>query len=150
MAYDSFSQRIKEYRMSRDTGMTQEDLAQILNVSKQTISAWERGASEPSIKEIPGMADMLGISAAWLFGTPGASMYKNEGNKELDHLLKIKAEDQTTMDNAPRESVNGSLYPVYTEDQLDKRMAMIAKALDMFDEGKIDQDMLKLIVESLR
>lgn len=44
-------------------GMTQKQLAQMLNVSDKAISRWERDESQPDLTLIPVMADIFGVTA---------------------------------------------------------------------------------------
>lgn len=41
--------------------MTQEDLARQLNVTRQTVSSWEKGRTEPDIKTIYRISEILGV-----------------------------------------------------------------------------------------
>ena len=55
-------------RLRNDEKMTQTDLAQVLHVSKKTISHWEIGYSEPSIAQLIALADFFNISLDHLIG----------------------------------------------------------------------------------
>lgn len=57
---------IYEYRLK--CGYTQKELADMLGVSVQTISKWERGASAPDISVLPKIAGVFHISIDALFG----------------------------------------------------------------------------------
>lgn len=46
----------------KEKGMTQLELAEILNVSDRTISKWERGAGFPDVSLLTPLADALGLS----------------------------------------------------------------------------------------
>ena len=61
-----FSRRLKEERESK--GLTQVDLANKLNISKQTVYKYERGIAIPSVPTLLEMADMLDCSMDYLFG----------------------------------------------------------------------------------
>lgn len=58
--------RIKELRKKKD--LTQEKLAEYLNVSFQAVSKWETGASSPDLSMIVPLARLLGVSTDALFG----------------------------------------------------------------------------------
>ena len=58
--------KIKELRKKKD--MTQEKLAEYLNVSFQAISKWETGVASPDVSMIVPLARLLGVSADELFG----------------------------------------------------------------------------------
>ena len=55
------SQNIR--RLRKEKGMSQEQLAQALHVTRQTVSAWERGIAQPGL-------DVLGQIAQLLAGLP--------------------------------------------------------------------------------
>lgn len=58
--------RIGQYR--RKLGMTQEALAQKLDVTNQAVSKWESDQCCPDISLLPRMADIFGITTDELFG----------------------------------------------------------------------------------
>ena len=58
--------KIKELRIAEN--LTQEKLAEELNVSFQSISRWENGISTPDISLIPVIARYFGVSTDHLFG----------------------------------------------------------------------------------
>lgn len=53
---------IKELR--KEKGLTQEQLAEILNVSGGTVSRWETGTNMPDISLLASMADTLGVNTS--------------------------------------------------------------------------------------
>ncbi len=57
---------IKKLRMKHN--MTQERLAEYLNVSYQTVSKWENGISFPSVALIPSIANVFNVSIDELYG----------------------------------------------------------------------------------
>ena len=58
--------RIKRLRRERD--LTQEKLANYLNVSFQAVSKWETGAAEPNISMLAPLAKLLNVTADELLG----------------------------------------------------------------------------------
>jgi transcriptional regulator with XRE-family HTH domain len=59
--------RLRKARL--ETKLTQVEVAATLDVSRQTISAWERGQSQPSLPEFRELAQLYGVSAdLLLFG----------------------------------------------------------------------------------
>ena len=57
--------KIKELRRKR--GITQERLAEYLNISSQAVSKWENGAALPDISLVPQLVSFFGVSADELF-----------------------------------------------------------------------------------
>ena len=59
------NERIREAR--KKCGLSQIDLADAMEVSRQTVSKWETGESAPEIAKLPQLAAVLGVSLDWLF-----------------------------------------------------------------------------------
>ena len=60
----SLGETIKEHRTR--CGMTQEFVAEQLGVSRQAVSKWENGTSDPSTANLLALAKLFGVSAAEL------------------------------------------------------------------------------------
>ena len=58
--------RIKELR--KEKGISQEELANAINVKNYTIGNWERDRAEPSIEAIMQMADYFEVSTDYILG----------------------------------------------------------------------------------
>ena len=63
----SLGGRIRECRLR--CKMTQEFVAESLGVSRQAVSKWESGASDPSTTNLLSLAKLFGVSAEELLGT---------------------------------------------------------------------------------
>ena len=57
----SLGEAIKQHRMA--CKMTQEFVAETLGVSRQAVSKWESGASDPSTTNLMALAKLFGVSA---------------------------------------------------------------------------------------
>lgn len=104
--------------LREEKGLRQDDLAEMLNVKRQTYSAWERGISSPDINTIIFLADFYKVDTDYLLGRTkvknSALRYREEPNafrqiedlseesvKELKryaHLLKLKEEVDKSKD----------------------------------------------------
>ena len=60
----TLAEAIKNHRIR--CGMTQEQVAEAMEVSRQAVSKWETGAAEPSTSNLLALAKLFGISAAEL------------------------------------------------------------------------------------
>lgn len=60
MDSDKTGKFIAELRKAK--GMTQQELADMLNLSNKTVSKWETGSGSPDISNLPILADILGIT----------------------------------------------------------------------------------------
>ncbi|MBQ9898686.1 MAG: helix-turn-helix transcriptional regulator [Ruminococcus sp.] len=52
----------KLYELRKQKGLSQEELANRLNVSRQTVSKWEVGDSTPDMEKLVAMSDLFGVS----------------------------------------------------------------------------------------
>ena len=86
------NENIGFYRKKLD--LTQEELAQKLGVTNQTVSKWESAKSCPDISLIPKIADIFGISIDELFGREAKLPFKNNDSEyefpwQDDETLRI-------------------------------------------------------------
>jgi transcriptional regulator with XRE-family HTH domain len=49
-------------RLRKEQGLTLDELAALLKVSKPTVWSWERGKSRPTPERIPALAERLGVT----------------------------------------------------------------------------------------
>lgn len=61
-----FGERIKNLRIERR--LTQQEVADALGVSKNTIYSWENGVRSPTLDMLSTLADFFGVSADYLLG----------------------------------------------------------------------------------
>ena len=61
---DAIRERIKEARQER--GLSQEELAQIINSTKSAISRYESGKRQPRIEQLKSIASALDVDVNWL------------------------------------------------------------------------------------
>ncbi len=54
-------------------GLSQEALAEKLNVSRQAVSKWETGAAEPELSKLRALAAAFGVTADWLLSEEDAA-----------------------------------------------------------------------------
>lgn len=75
-----FSDKVIELRKSR--GMSQEDLAEKLNVSRQAVSRWESGTAMPDANNILQLSKLFGVTTDYLL---------NDDYRTDNDLPKVKA-----------------------------------------------------------
>ena len=51
------AENLRKYRLEKD--LTQEDVADYLNITPQSVSKWERGETYPDITLLPALANIL-------------------------------------------------------------------------------------------
>ncbi len=59
-------ENLKKYRLAKN--LTQEDLANFLNITPQSVSKWERGETYPDITLLPALANIFDTSIDLLIG----------------------------------------------------------------------------------
>ena len=78
----------KLFTLRKNAGMTQNDLAEKLNVSRQAISRWEMGTAMPDVENLIAISDLFGVT--------------------LDALLKDR--EETTPEGVPIRPTDKSDY----------------------------------------
>lgn len=86
--------KIKEQREQKN--WSQDDLAEILNISRQSISKWELNKVYPSIDMLIKISDLFDISLDELI----------KGDKQLKHTI-IETYQQPVSDDKEKHSMNG-------------------------------------------
>ena len=76
---------IKTVRKNR--GFTQEDLATRLNVTRQTVSKWEKGYSVPDAELLSRMAEILEVPVTELLGEP--SQLSSDPDPIVEQLARL-------------------------------------------------------------
>lgn len=89
---NDFGERLKDLR--RSAGITQNLLAERLNLHPQTVSKWERGLSEPDISQLGDLAAALGVSIEKLCGAEQAERTYS-GKFGADRLSKTISDERT-------------------------------------------------------
>lgn len=70
--------------LRKEKGMTQNDLAEKMNVTDKAVSKWERNLSCPDVNSIPKLAEILGTTVEELLN----AQPKKENNK-IDEIVNI-------------------------------------------------------------
>ena len=100
MDWKIFADNLKKYR--KDSGLTQDDLAKRLNVSRSAISYYEKGTVEPSIYFLINLANEMNCSIDNLFGfnrEVSIELPKNLTKEELKPIEKEFKKSELEIDN---------------------------------------------------
>ena len=79
-------------RLRKEAGLTQEQLADKLGVSYQSVSRWELGVTYPDMEMIPALTECFGVSADALLGMPQVQR-EREAEKALTALAQACREE---------------------------------------------------------
>ena len=60
-------------RLRKERNLTQEELAEQLNITYQAVSRWENDTGMPDISQIVPLASVFGVTSDELFGIAGMS-----------------------------------------------------------------------------
>ena len=125
--------------LRREKHLTQEDLADILGVSPQTVSKWENGLSAPDISLLPALADYYGISIDSLL-LHEAGPFKNEMRAFADG---IKAQMKAGQTEAAYASLRGSVGKWALSASMNHLMSWAAYRLSGEKDGEERRSLLE-------
>ncbi len=81
-----FNEKLKELRIK--SKLTQEELAEQLHISRQSISKWEQGINEPNIEMLKKLSDIFGVTLNELLDTEDKiEMTKKEKSMVVESKL---------------------------------------------------------------
>lgn len=80
----TFKERLKELRTQRK--LSQQELADKINLTKQTISQYERGVREPDYENLSALCDVFNVSTDYMLGKDDVTMrlLDADGIKAID------------------------------------------------------------------
>lgn len=78
-------------RLRKERNLTQEELAQQLNITSQAVSRWESETGLPDISQIVPLANVFGVSTDVLFGTFGV-----DNEEEVKKIIEDSLEPEKT------------------------------------------------------
>ncbi|MBR4691172.1 MAG: helix-turn-helix transcriptional regulator [Oscillospiraceae bacterium] len=87
----SIGKNISDLR--REKGMTQQQLAEKLGVSAQSVSKWENGVCAPDVSQFPLLAELFGVSIDRIFG------YRVSSREEAQALIDRADRCETLEEN---------------------------------------------------
>lgn len=69
------------YELRRKNSMSQEDLAEKMNVSRQSISKWESSQSVPEVERIVQLSNIFNVSTDWILKCENSKKQTSQSNK---------------------------------------------------------------------
>ncbi len=84
MANKSMGEIVSTLR--REKGMTQKELADMLNITDKAVSKWERDIACPDTQTIPKLAEILGVSVEELINAKTTPV---SGHKGAEYLINV-------------------------------------------------------------
>lgn len=95
-----FNEKLKMLR--KESGFTQEELAEKLNVSRQAITKWETGEGTPDIENLKLISN--------LFNTTIDNLIKEEKNVNIENLNKFKFSEELEINHTKHFDINLGLF----------------------------------------
>ena len=102
----SFAENLKQIR--KEKGFSQEELAEIMNVSRQAVSKWEQGIGYPEVEKLLLLSSKLNISLDSLMSAEIAQNNNSENQKVTG----------TIMISSPNENVIATCYKVMSSGKM--------------------------------
>ena len=106
-------------RLRMDRGLTQEALADALNVTAQTVSKWECGNSIPDVQLLPEIAIFFGVTIDQLFAMTAEQQMDRIENRICTRGMFDEAEErqiaQTLTEMAEKPDLSGRAFLLLTE-----------------------------------
>lgn len=83
----------KLYELRRAAGLSQEELAERLNVSRQAVSKWENGAAQPELSKLVELSRLYGVSVDELLSLEEAEKGDAKAASSVDSSTPAPAQD---------------------------------------------------------
>lgn len=128
-------ENIQHYR--KEAHLSQEELAERIGVSRQTVAKWENGTTVPDIYACMSMADVFEISLNAL------AMEEKHPNpaKHMFGAVRIGERGQIVIPKKCREIFDlkpGDMMVLFGDEQ--RGLALVKLSVDMFDEEESEDD----------
>ncbi|MGL5254225.1 MAG: helix-turn-helix domain-containing protein [Phocaeicola sp.] len=87
----SFAENLKAIR--KEKNISQEDLAEMLNVSRQAVSKWEQGIGFPEMEKMLTLSKQLNVSLDYLTGNENFADKPQKHDTPVSGKIMIRAQD---------------------------------------------------------
>ena len=96
----------KLYELRRAAGLSQEELAERLNVSRQAVSKWENGAAQPELSKLVELSRLYGVSVDELLSLEDAEKGDAKAASSVEASTPAPAQETLT---APKKALRQKL-----------------------------------------
>ena len=130
--------------LRKNKGLTQEELANRLNVVRQTVSKWEKGLSVPDAEMLQKIADVLESDVSQLLGAP---IQQNENTDVIAEQLSRINEQLAVKNNRSRKiwKAVGVILAIIIAGQ----MLLLALSVTAFKSYEVNTDTYEEYVEEI-
>ena len=101
--------------LRKQRGLSQEQLAEILGVSRQAVSKWEAGQSVPDIDKIVLICDYFGVTTDYILRNEKLPKTEQEHESQPDNLVQYKygiSENEVNTENEEKKKKSALLLAV--------------------------------------
>ena len=116
----------KIYYLRKRSGMSQEELAETLGVSRQAVSKWETGESSPDINKLLALSKTFEVTTDWLLSDEDPNEEVKNDNNENRYNYNQTYDDNEYFNNQVREN------PVEKETWVDRIPGVIGKMIKRY------------------
>lgn len=107
------------FKLRKNNGYTQEELAEELNISRQAVAKWEAGDAIPEVEKLITISDLFGVTIDSLLRSnsscSSADTIKYEDNEIREFLCKAKRETYASDNGKVKASRTNSIDLKYSE-----------------------------------
>ena len=130
--------------LRKNKGLTQEELANRLNVVRQTVSKWEKGLSVPDAEMLQKIADVLESDVSQLLGAP---IQQNDNTDVIAEQLSRINEQLAVKNNRSRKiwKAVGIILAIIIAGQ----MLLVALSVTAFKSCEVNTDTYEEYVEEI-
>ncbi len=143
-------------QLRRQNGFTQEDLAEALGVTRQTVSKWENGCSAPDLSLIPAIAAFFGVSTDTLFEydlLQSKRMVEDIVKRAADIRVERPAEAEAIIRDGLKKYpgndilLNNLLYTMDRETRAEEMMEVCQGLIAVTKDDEVRLDALRILAE---
>lgn len=147
----NFGERLINLRKQK--GMSQEELAEELNMTRQTISKWELGVSTPDMESLKNISNLFGISVDELISNNESTNTNNTINNNPEYVgvnsnYIPNSESYVREDKNSKKMANAYLIFIIVIIALTLTMMIFILCRHFFGWGKIKEDSAGRILNS--
>ncbi len=143
-------QKIKSLRKTKK--LTQEQLAEYLQISSQAVSKWETGVSSPDIDMLPRLAVFFGVSIDELMDFDKLKI-DDEVQKIVEQSVPLRADPEEAeafyreaLKKYPNNEVLlNCLLMVIPNDRIEEKISIGQQLMDCTDDDEIRLDVIRLL-----
>lgn len=109
----SFSDNLRQARKNK--GLSQDQMAEVLGVSRQSVSKWESNIALPELDRIADISKLLGVTTDFLLIGSKEDENSMEKTKASSQCILIKSFDHKSVVNCIKVNATPILYPTKKE-----------------------------------